>query len=156
MSYSKSFHASVSVSGTVSIHYPASESGGVATANYYDTVPIDWTVYVDTDPFDSSVARTEMALDALTGSVVALNAAQIESIRCSSQKVAGSLSSGFFRLIGKDLSENMVAQVNTIRSKFALLMQYSKDLLAKQERMDEDVARPGDITARSFSTWTRI
>lgn len=141
MSYSESFHSSITVSGTVTVHYPASENGGFTTASYHETVPVDWTVYVDTEPFDYSVQETEAELEALTGSVAALNEAQVRSIRASSQRVAKRLSGGFFNLIGKDLSENMVTQINTIRSKFALLMQYSKDLLAKQERMGDDIAR---------------
>lgn len=141
MSYSETFHASIPVSGTVTVNYPASQNGGSTTVSYYEDVPVKWTVFVNTTPFDDSVQRTELALDALAGSVVALNAAQVQSIRESSRKVADSLSGGFFGLIGKDLSENMVAKLNTMRSKLALLMQYSRDLLAKQERMDEDVAR---------------
>ena len=141
MSYSESFHSSITVSGTVTVHYPASQNGGITTASYQQTVPVDWTVFVDTDPFDYSVQSTEEALDVLTGSVVAMNDAQVRAIRASSQKVAKSLSGGFFNLIGKDLSENMVTQINTIRTKFALLMQYSKDLLAKQERMTDDISR---------------
>lgn len=141
MSYSETFHATVTVSGTVSVRYPASQNGGVTTASYHETVPVDWTVHVDTTPFDESVRDTELALQDLTGSVTAMNAAQVHSIRTASRKVAKRLSGGFYNLIGKDLSEKMVTQVNTTRSKFALLMQFSQDLLAKQDRMDEDVAR---------------
>lgn len=141
MSYKQSFSSTVTVRGSVSIRYPASETGGVATADYKETVPVEWTVLVDTEPFDESVQSTEIAMDALTGSVVALNGAQLKSIQRASNRVADSLSGGFFALIGKDLSENKAKQANTIRSKFALLMQYSKDLEEKQNRMDEDVAR---------------
>lgn len=141
MSYNQTFHADISVSGLVTVNYPPSKDGGSTTVRYNDIVPVDWTVHVDTEPFENSVRETETALDVLAGSVVALNAAQVKSIQTSSQKVAKTLSSGFFNLIGKDLSKNMVTQINTVRAKFALLMQYSKDLIAKQERMGEDIAR---------------
>ena len=141
MSYSETFHSSVTVSGTVSVHYPASEHGGTTTASYSETVPVDWTVYVDTAPFDASVVEAESAVDSLTGSIVSLNEAEVESIRQSSRKVRDSLASGFFNLIWKDLSENLISQINRIKTKFELLLQFSKDLEAKQQRMTEDVAR---------------
>lgn len=60
MSYRRSYHESISLSGSVDVNYPASEHGGSTTAYWHHTEPISIDITVDTLPFDRSV---ESAMD---------------------------------------------------------------------------------------------
>lgn len=61
MSYSRSYHETITVHGSESktVSYPKSESGGsmTVTVHYTEHVPVDIDIHVDTNPFDRSVGR---------------------------------------------------------------------------------------------------
>ena len=51
----------------------------------YEDVQVD--IKVDTNPFDASVANCNKHVDVLTGSVVATQAAQVESIKQKAKQI---------------------------------------------------------------------
>lgn len=141
MSYTRSYHSSVSVSGTVSVSYPASEHGGYTTAHYHETVPININIHVDTNNFDQNVHIANNTIDALTGAVVALDAAECAAIDESSKKISNSLINGFFNTVKSDLTMQKSENNSEIQAKFALLMELSKDMQQKHERMIDDISK---------------
>ena len=80
MSYTQTFSSAINVSGSVTVHYPASEHGGSTTAYYEQTVPVNMNVTVNTNPFEQSVQNANLSVDGLTASVTAMNAANCTAI----------------------------------------------------------------------------
>ena len=141
MSYTRSYSSSITVTGHVNVSYPPSEHGGTVTASYSETVPIVTNIHVDTDPLDSSVINANAGIDVLTGSVVAMEAAQVASIRESSEKISDKLISGFYGLINMDLTTQKTEAATALKSRFLLLAQYAQSVQDMKERMESDMAR---------------
>lgn len=137
MSYRRSYTGYVHYSGTVS--YPASELGG--TTSYSGTEPVYITIDVDTDAFDASVDRCTDAVNALTGAVVATEAAQVESKRRASKQIASSIVKGFFDYVGADLSQKIKELASKCESLFFALMGYKENCLSKSKQMQDDYNR---------------
>ncbi len=148
MSYVRSFNKTITVSGTVAVSYPASEHGGVTTASYSESVPIGINIHVDTQNFDQSVMGTNHSIDALTGALAAMDAAQCATIAETSEQISNRIVDGFFSLIKSDLSVQKSENRGLLQSRFALLLELSKDVADKHTRMESDVAR----LKRHFST----
>ena len=145
MSYSKTYNGSVSYSGSVSYtySYPASEHGGSGsgTAHYSGQVPVSVNLYVDTNPFDSSVANCSHSVRTLNGAVVAMNSSQVASIVKSANEVSSHIVSGFFNMIASELSQNMAALAAKFRAVFELLTTKSSTLEKQQVVMQDDYSR---------------
>lgn len=137
MSYRRSYTGYVHYSGTVS--YPASEHGG--TTSYSGSEPVYITIDVDTDAFDASVGRCADAVNALTGAVVATEAAQVESKRIASEKIASSIVKGFFDYVGADLSQKIKELASKCESLFFALMGHKENCLSKNRQMQDDYNR---------------
>ena len=121
MSYSEQY--SEIISGTVyeTVHYPASEDGGSMTVSVHWSEDVNITIHVDTSSFDQSVSTIKHHIDGLTGAVVATEAAQIEERVRSADAIGQSVTSGFFRLIGSEISQQMVAIKSRVDSLFLKL-----------------------------------
>ena len=141
MSYTRSYSSSITVSGSRTVRYPASQSGGSITVNFSETEPVYIDVYVNTNPFDSSVFYTQETVDGLTGSVVAMNSAQCAAIRENAQKISGHLTDGFFNMINSDLSMKRSENFSQLQAKMALLLELNKDVQSTHNRMEEDMGR---------------
>lgn len=154
MSYSKTYKGSVAYSGSVSYtySYPASEHGGSGsgTAHYSGQVPVSVNLYVDTDPFDSSVADCSHSVRTLNGAVVAMNSSQVASIAKSANEVSSHIISGFFNMIGSELSQNMVALAAKFKAVFELLTTKSSTLEKQQVVMQDDYSRISDRYNKVF------
>jgi len=148
MSYSKTYNGSVSYSGSVSYtySYPASEHGGSGsgTAHYSGQVPVSVNLYVDTNPFDSSVADCSHSVRTLNGAVVAMNSSQVASIAKSANEVSSHIISGFFNMIASELSQNMAALAAKFKAVFELLTTKSSTLKKQQIVMQDDYSRISD------------
>lgn len=155
MSYSKSFTRRISVpySGSVSYHYPASQSGGSGTAYYSGTAyeDVNVNVYVDTDPFDASVANTNTKVNSLTGAVAATEAAEIAAIEASSKKVAQTIVKGFFGLIRSDISQQVMELTKSIESHLYHLKEMGKRCIDKQRQMEVDYNRLANNYMKIFA-----
>lgn len=145
MSYSRTYTGEVPYYGTVSYtySYPASQHGGSSsgTAHYSGTVPVSVYLYVDTDPFDSSVSTCSRSVQALNGAVVAMNSSQVASIAKSANEVSDHIISGFFNMIGSELSQNIVALASKFKSVFELLTTKSSVVEHQQVVMQDDYSR---------------
>src|SRR5574344_180308 len=141
MSYSRRVHGEAHYSRTVSISYPASESGGSRSATVSGSVPVDITVYVDTNPFDNSVANCNGQISGLTGSVVAMNAAQCAAIKQTGNDVSAHVTNGFFSMIKSDISDNMAALFSKINSQIGLVMEKTNQVKKQQQVMEDDYQR---------------
>lgn len=154
MSYSKTYNGSVAYSGSVSYtySYPASEHGGSGsgTAHYSGQVPVSVNLYVDTDPFDSSVADCSHSVRTLNGAVVAMNSSQVASIAKSANEVSSHIISGFFNMIGSELSQNMAALAAKFKAVFELLTTKSSILEKQQLVMQDDYSRISDRYNKIF------
>ena len=137
MSYRRSYTGYVHYSGTVS--YPASQNGG--SVSYSGTEPVYITIDVDTDVFDASVGHCNDAVNALTGAVVATEAAQVESKRRASKQIASSIVKGFFEYVGADLSQKIKELASKCESLFFALMGHKENCLSKSKQMQDDYNR---------------
>jgi hypothetical protein len=125
----------------VSYNYPASQSGGSGTAFYSGEVPVNVTINVDTGPFDGSVQNCNKTIDALTHSVVVMNAAQCAAIQETSQKVSKSLIDGFFGAIKTELSQQLQALDSAIKAGLGLIREQGKAVSAQKNTMEIDFNR---------------
>jgi len=141
MSYSRNYQTSVQYSGSVSYSYGPSQNGGSGTAHYSGSIPIDVTINVDTEPFDGSVNRFKTSIDALGGSVAAMEAAQCLAIRKTAEEVSASLINGFFGAINTELTQQMQALDSAIKAGFALIFEQGKAVSGKKDTMDGDYNR---------------
>ena len=151
MSYNERYRAVIPYSGSVSISYPASQSGGTRTAHYSGEIPINVTINVNTHPFDGSVSRFNTSIDALTGSVVAMNAAQCVAIQETAKEVSASLIDGFFGTINTELSQQLQALDSAIKATFGLIAEQGKAVTEKKNQMEGDYNRISSRYLRLFT-----
>ena len=141
MSYSRSARTSITVSGSRTVSYPASEHGGYTTVHFTETVPVTVNVYVDTEEFDETVVETSGQVDLLTGAVVAMDEAQRAEIERSSKRISARMIDGFYNLINSDLSMQKAENKSSLQAKFTMLMTLAKDMVQKHERMNDELAK---------------
>ena len=155
MSYSKTFRRTVSVpySGSKTVSYPASKSGGSITIHYSGTAEedVEVNVHVDTTPFDASVENCNAHVNGLTASVGAMNAAQCVAISNNADKVSKTIIDGFFHTVRTDLSAQRAELEQAVEARLALLRQQAASLKEKQKEMAEDYARTTARYQKIFS-----
>lgn len=134
MSYTEYHSASLHYSGSVS--YPASENGG--SVSYSGTIPVNITVYVDTDEFDRSVRHCNTSLNGLTAAVIDTEAAQVESKKASSKRIADTIIKGFFNYVGADLAQKIKELAAKCEATFLELMDQKRTCMEKTTQMRND------------------
>jgi hypothetical protein len=158
MSYNQPYTIEVPFSGSRSVSYPKSESGGTMNVSFSGTVPAQIVIQVDTNPFDGSVSRVNGHVDALTGAVVAMNTAQVAAINKSAGDVSKAVVEGFFGTIKAELSQQLQALDSAIKASFGLIQEQGKAVSQKKEQMETDfnrissryVALFGDLDAECY------
>ena len=138
MSYTEHYSSRITVSGSVSYHYPASETGGSGTAHYSETVPIDINIRDDTDAFEMSVRGTNNALTGVTTALGVAEAAQVAAIQESAQKIARSATRGFFGVLSSELSSRVSEFASSMRSSVGLLMHEAQAVDNVHRQMNSD------------------
>lgn len=151
MSYTRSYTGTVPVSGAVDVSYPPSEHGGRMSVPYNVEVPLTFNITVDTEPFDKSVNTAELSVDGLTASVAAMNVANCATIIKCSDKISDTIVDGFYNLIQSDISTQKAEKHTLIQAKSALLMEHTKAVADKHERMLRDVDRERAKYGQVFS-----
>lgn len=141
MSYTRSYSSSININGSINVSYPASEHGGSKTVFYEQNVPVNINVTVATEPFDSSIDTAGTCVDGLTASVAAMNAANCATIAQCSNQISDSLISGFYNLIQSDITTKKAESNSAVQTKSALLLEHSKAVQDKHNRMLTDVER---------------
>lgn len=137
MSYKQSY--TETVSKTVEVSYEPSRKGG--TKLVYVNIPVQINIEVDTDQFESSVRVCERNVDMLTATVVATEAAEVESRERNSIKIADSIINGFFRYIRSEISQQVSELSQKAESQLMLLRELMKSALSKKGQMEQDFLR---------------
>lgn len=141
MSYKRVLHSSVDYRKSITVSYPASEHGGSKQATVEGTIPIDITVHVDTNAFDSSISRCNGQIGALTDSVVVMNSAQCEAIAESARNISDHITGGFFSMIKSEISQNMAALFGKITSGIGLILEKVRFIQQQRAIMESDYNR---------------
>lgn len=117
---------------------------------YEGYIDVDVDLTVDTSPFDSSVADCSHSVRSLNGAVIAMNSTQVASIAKSANEVSSHIVSGFFNMIGSELSQNMAALAAKFKAVFELLTTKSSTLEKQQVVMQDDYSRISDRYNKIF------
>jgi hypothetical protein len=141
MSYRQNYRATIPYHGSVSVSYPASQNGGTTSASYSGEVPVNVAIDVNTRPFDGSIANFKGSIDVLTGSVVAMNAAQCAAIQNTATRVSKSIIDGFFGTINTELTQQLQALDSAIKATFGLIEQQAKAVTDQKGVMETDYNR---------------
>jgi len=141
MSYTRTYHESVSGSRTVSVKYPASEHGGSTSVTVSIDIPVNIAVNVDTRQFDHSVGRCAGGVNTLAGAVVATSAAQVGAIATGANKVADTILKGFFKLIRSELTQQISENRARCEALFLKLNDMKAACLARKTQMERDFGR---------------
>ena len=137
MSYTRRY--SETVSKTVSVPYPKSDSGGSKSVTV--DIPVDVNIHVDTNPFDRSVEHCGNNVNLLTAAVVATESAEIASKELNSRKVADTIIGGFFSLIRSDISQQVAELSQSIDAHLMHLKELAQTCLGKKKQMESDYTR---------------
>lgn len=142
MGYRRSFQKTI----RVDYDYPATEHGG--SGSTYETIYVD--VYVDTDPFDSSIEDMKREVDTLTGSVIATEGAQVASIHENSRKIGNTIISGFFKTVRSDISQQIAELKIKSEALLVQLNELAKRTHDKKRQMEVDYQRISSRYAKIF------
>ena len=151
MSYRQNYSAKIPFHGSKNVSYPASEKGGNMTISYSGEIPVNVGIVVNTESFDGSVSHCNGSIDALTGSVVAMNAAQCAAIKETALSVSKSLIDGFYGAINTELSQQIQALDSAVKANFGLIEQQAKAVAAQKGVMETDYNRISSRYTALFS-----
>ena len=141
MSYTRSYSGSVTVTGDVTVNYPASQYGGTKTVPYSQTVPLNFNVTVETTPFDQSIDSAANQVNGLTAAVAAMNTSNCAAITANANRISDSIIDGFYGLIQNDITTKKAEYSTQIQTKSALLLSHCEAVRDKHDRMLNDVER---------------
>lgn len=80
-----------------------------------------------------------------------MNSSQVASIAKSANEFSSHIISGFFNIIGSELSQNMAALAAKFKAVFELLTTKSSTLEKQQVVMQDDYSRISDRYNKNFS-----
>ena len=153
MSYSREYSRTISGTEYVEVYHPASESSSSETVSVHWSEDVDITIHVDTSSFDQSVTTIKHHIDGLTGAVIATEAAQLEEKMRGANAISQSVTTGFFRLIGSEIAQQMVALKSRVDSQFLKLNDMRSACQRIQQNMQQDYHR---ITDRYTATFEEL
>lgn len=155
MSYSREYSRRISGTEYVEVYHPASEESSSETVSVNWSEDVDITIHVDTSSFDHSVTTIKDHIDGLTGAVVATEAAQIEETSRGANAIGQSVTTGFFRLIGSEITQQMVALKSRVDSLFLKLNDMKSACQRIQQNMQQDYHRITDRYTAMFEELDR-
>lgn len=152
MSYkagSKSFSVQIP---THTEHYTVYDGGGgqnspVRTHTVSVEVPdksyvdVNVNLYVDDAPFNASANDCRDSVKALTGSVAVMNAAQVESIKKSGDKISKTIVGGFYNMVKSEISQQLAEMFSKFEALLARINSISKLVTTQKEIMERDYSR---------------
>jgi hypothetical protein len=150
-------HYSETISGVEyeNFDYPASENGGSQTVSFHWSEDVNITIHVDTTSFDHSVSTIKHHIDGLTVAVIATESVQLEEKVRSANAIGQSVTSGFFRLIGSEITQQMVALKSRVDSLFLKLNDMKSACQRIQQNMQQDYHRITDRYSGIFEEMDR-
>ena len=153
MSYSKTYHAYAHYEGRAPYSVNTGERTYTGSVHYSGDVPITFTAYVNTDPFDYSVVKCNDRVDSLNGAVIALNGAQCAVIKQNSEKISKHIVDGFFNVVKSEISQDSARLRNIIVSQIALLKDHAVRVRQQKDTMTTDYNR---ISSRYVKIFTEL
>lgn len=154
MSYSRTYHETVSGSKSVTVHYdyPASENGGSSseTVTVDIDIPVTIDIDVDTNEFDKSINFANRQVNLLTGSVVATEAAQIAAQIQSSENISNTIVDGFFGLIKSEINQQLTEIKPRVDALIMELLQHQEACGLKKKQLEGDFGRISERYAKIF------
>jgi len=153
MSYSERYSETISGTEYYSRSYPASEEGGTIEGSVHWSEDVNIVITVDTSSFDHSVTTIKHHIDGLTGAVVATEVAQIEEKKRSANAIGQSVTTGFFRLISSEITQQMAGLKSRVDSLFLKLNEMKSACQRIQQTMQKDYHR---ITDRYTSIFEEL
>jgi hypothetical protein len=153
VSYRQSYSATISgtVHGTVSI--PASDRPSSKSVSLPWSEHVNIDILVDTSSFDYSISSIKHHVDALTGSVAATEAIQIEEKSKNAMAISRSVTRGFFDLIRSEITQQMAELRSRVDSLFIKLRDMKLASQRVKQTMQQDYGR---ITDRYTSTFEEL
>lgn len=161
MSYTRTFHGSVSGSQSKTVSYPASQNGGSHSVTVHWEEPISITVHVETSAFQNSVSHCHSSLTALAGSVVASEAAQVAAVTANAHRVASKVIQGFYQLIRSEIAQQIELCRSQCTALAPALRQTKAECEGKWLQMRTDYERISGRYAKVFQSldrelWSRV
>jgi len=153
MSYTRTFHKTVTVHYSRTVSYPASQNGGTMNVSGSATEDVEVNIHVETDPFDGQVQRCNDSVKLLTGAIAATEVAQVESLRSNAKKVGKSIVDGFFKTVRSEISQQISALKSEVDATISHLHELAKRCADKRRQMQVDYDR---ITSRYTKTFTDL
>jgi len=150
VSYTKNYNESVPYSGTVTVSYPKSDTGGSKTVSYSGSVPVGIAINVNTTPFDQSVSECKRHVDGVTTAVIATQGMQIAAKQKGASDVSKSIINGFFKMVRSELGQQMVELKSQSEACLLEMGQLSKFCISKQQQMQLDFYRISDRYTKTF------
>ena len=141
MSYSRTYRAYAHYDGYAHYSGGSGENSYSGSVHYSGEVPITFTAYVNTDPFDRSVDSCNNKVDLLNGAVIAMNAAQCAVISETSDKISKHVVDGFYNVVKSEISQDSAKLRNVIVSQIALLKDHAVRVRQQKETMTTDYNR---------------
>ena len=110
----------------------------VADKDYLD-VNVD--LYVDDAPFNESARDCRNSVTELTGSVAAMNAAQVATIKKSGEKISQTIVGGFYNMVKSEISQQLAEMYSKFEALLARINSISKLVAVQKETMERDYSR---------------
>lgn len=124
------------ISKTVTITYPKSESGGSRSVTVEEPIYVD--VYVESDPFERSVDKCDTSLHLLQAGIVAAEQAEKKSKQENSLRLGQSLDDGFFQVVNSNITMQAKEEAANAKALVGALFAQQKELLTIRKRMEDD------------------
>lgn len=153
MSYTRTFHKTVTVHYSRTVSYPASQNGGTMTVSGSASEDVAVNIHVDTNPFDSQVAHCNSSVNTLTGAIAATEVAQVASLRTNANKVGKAIVDGFFKTVRSEISQQISALKSEVDATISHLRELAKRCADKRRQMQVDYDR---IAARYTKTFNDL
>ena len=154
MSYRRTYRKRIAVpySGYVTCHYGASQSGGSKDVHYSGTAyeDVEVEIEVDTLPFERGVEHCNDHVDALTGSVVAAEAAQVASIKATGRQIGDTIVDGFFSTVRFEISTQITELTKRVEALLMDIREKQAKLLALKAQMEKDYNRTAERYGKIF------
>jgi hypothetical protein len=145
MGYERSFYSSVTVSGFT----------GSNSSHYSETVPINITVHVETEPFEESVANCSRSIVRLCGVIAGAEAAMCAAIINRTECVSKSLVTGFYNYIISSLSIKRAEVDNALKAALGRIYELGKTGADCQTMLSRDYERISSRYKRLFDELDR-
>jgi hypothetical protein len=145
MAYEQSFYESITVSGFTSSN----------NSHYSETVPVNITVYVETEPFDESVNNCNESIDRLCGVIVGTKTAMCSAIIDKTNSISKSLINGFYNYIISSLTIKKAEVDNASKAALGRIYELGKSGSSCLTMLSRDYERISSRYKRLFDELDR-